>query len=163
MLANITLSFTFLALSIWIKCYLIICFATLKKLLWTVFLKMSLNYRLCYVVFHKLNCTWFFVLADIIFSNNLNVVICFNNLILFSEPVYSLSKEKNNFLRYFLLCQTIATESVRLYFIKTVTEPFLATHLNSHMKNLRFSYWKCSSDQLAVLFPGISKYNLIRL
>ncbi|VDH98267.1 Hypothetical predicted protein [Mytilus galloprovincialis] len=72
----------------------------------------------------------------------------------FGEPVYSLSKEKNNFLRYFLLCQTIATESVRLYFIKTVPEPFLATHLNSHMKNLRFSYWKCSSDQLAVLFPG---------
>ncbi|XP_071138239.1 E3 ubiquitin-protein ligase DZIP3-like [Mytilus edulis] len=78
----------------------------------------------------------------------------------FGDAVDSLSKEKINYLRYYLLCQTIATESVRLYFTRKIPEPTLSSHLNSNKPNLRFSYWKCTSDQLTVLFPvapGIAK------
>ncbi|XP_052085187.1 uncharacterized protein LOC127722340 [Mytilus californianus] len=76
----------------------------------------------------------------------------------FGDPVISLPKEERNFLRYYLLCQTIATESVRLYFTRKVPEPTLSTHLNTHKSNLQFSYWKCTNDQLTILFPGSYKF-----
>lgn len=78
-----------------------------------------------------------------------------------SDPVDSLSKEKGNFLRYYLLCQTIATESVRLYFTRKVPEPTLSSHLNSYKTNIKFSHWKCTNDQITILFPG--RFNSIKL
>lgn len=73
----------------------------------------------------------------------------------FGDLDNSLPEEEIKFLRCYLLCQKIATKSVRLYMTRKVPEHTLAAHLKSHTTYLKLSKWKCNSDQLAVLFPAV--------
>jgi hypothetical protein len=64
------------------------------------------------------------------------------------------SKEGNNFLRLYLLCQKITTQAVRDFFDSNV--PGLESFLKQHKSDLtsKNSVYRCTWEQKAILFPG---------
>ena len=73
---------------------------------------------------------------------------------LFTDDADSLSKEENNFFRFYLLCYKIGTLAVRLYFDSKV--PRLESFLKQHRSSLTsmHSIYICTKEQQAKLFPG---------
>ncbi|CAG2192711.1 unnamed protein product [Mytilus edulis] len=69
--------------------------------------------------------------------------------------IKSISKEEENFLVYYQLCVSEALLAVRRYFSRKVPESTLAAHLENYTNDLKFSRWKCTHDQLNLLFPAV--------
>ena len=78
------------------------------------------------------------------------------NCVLFTDEADSLSKEENNFVRLYLLCQKIGTTAIHLFFDSKVPRHTLEAFLKQHKSNLtsQFSVYRCTKDQKAKLFPG---------
>lgn len=114
-------------------------------------------------IFHITNITLFVCFALNFDKRTLlsirSVLQCIKQQQIIPDSDDSLTREESNFLRFYLLCQTIATESVRLYFTRKVPELSLASHLISSKKDLQ-SKWKCTKDQFSVLFPGNCHYKM---
>ncbi|CAG2231360.1 unnamed protein product [Mytilus edulis] len=68
--------------------------------------------------------------------------------------IKSISKEDENFLVYYQLCVSEALLAVRRYFQER-SESTLAAHLESYTNHLKFSRWKCTNDQLDLLFQAV--------
>jgi hypothetical protein len=71
--------------------------------------------------------------------------------ILFTDEADSLSKEENNFFRFYFLCQKIATKAVRQYFDSNVPGHTLESFLKQNKSNLTS---RCTKEQVAKMFPG---------
>jgi len=70
---------------------------------------------------------------------------------LFTDEADSLSKEGNNFIRFYFLCQKIATQAVRFFFDSKVPGHTLESFLKQHKSVLtsQRSVYRCTKDQEA--------------
>lgn len=85
-------------------------------------------------------------------SEDLTVFVYnYETLFYILDKVNVLTKEERNFIRYYLLCQTLGIETVRTFFVGYVPESTLARHMSC----LESKSWNSSSEQLALLDAGI--------
>ncbi|CAG2198753.1 unnamed protein product [Mytilus edulis] len=63
-------------------------------------------------------------------------------------------KRKSNFVRCYILCQELASESVRIYCTRQFPEPTLAVHLNDLRRKTNVNRRKCASEESSILSPA---------
>lgn len=68
----------------------------------------------------------------------------------FSDHVVGISREEDNFLRYFLQAH-LAVDAVRIWFDTIVPPRKLEKHLKRHKRK---AFKNCSDEQKGILFPG---------